>query len=235
MILVSLATSFLELQNSLTNYTLEYVTDTYSDQSKIAYFDNIDTLEKNAKNLRHTPFLTETVDVVYKLRLSYCVTIVDADLNRDGVCKLYTPSLFLDYLVKPWKFKFGIVRIGNLFGDSSKLSFTIASFLNTLPLVVYEPFFVAFVTAILTNNYTIFDNFLLKNRLRTNENIKEWNMFNEYFQTLKEYIPILNVHSKLKKLPSDTRASLYRIKQLVKKYKEFSIESYTDKEDNITK
>lgn len=190
------------------------------------------------KQLYHPPILFESAPVIKHINLNQKVIFLDAkilsnglvlfqQINLENLVKLINSEFIYDSDIKFEKSK--TVQ----FGNNSKLSLLLNRFLVTLPTIVHEPTLVAFTTSLEKFKFKILERYIINNRLVTDENKKEFEALIHYLTEVKGSIKKLVQENKIVTKDKEIKASLSRVRFLIKYFGTKKVDEYLDKENNV--
>jgi len=204
-------------------------------------FTSFEILQHFLNILKRPPVLWENPSLVKHISLNQPVILLDSNINNSGL--IFFKNLDYKKLLLMTKRKFNYcsdIKFEKCstkhLGNGSILSVLFNTFLSSLPDYIYEPTIVAFVTAIETQDYKIFDDYIVDNRLLTDENKKVYTELSEYLTTIKKEIEYLVKGDKIKlrKIKDKTiKVSLARLRFLLKYFGTKKIEEFLDVEGNV--
>ncbi len=212
-------------------------------KNKVYGFTSITGLASNLPYLKKAPILWETISVINQLKLNYPIVTVDSKILTDGIVHFIPLNkvLLKKHLTKKFKNKIDFVvekRKPVQFGNNSKLSLLLNSFVSTLPEYIHESLFVALTSSFKEKDFSIFNSFIKENRVITDFNKKQYKKLADYIKFLEQPINCL-IDKDLKELAKyrknkEVKESLSRVRFFLQYFGNFKLDDYMDDEKNIS-
>lgn len=204
-------------------------------------FNSFDIMSNFLPILKRPPVLWESSCTIRNIELNQKLIFLDAKMFSSGL--IMFKELDANSLIKAANLEF---RFNNTiifeksttkhFGNGSRLSILLNTFLSTIPGYVHEPTLISFITSLESNDYKSFDSYIKSNRLLTNENKKVFTEFSVYLKEIEPEIKytIKNDKVNLRKIKDKSvKDSLSRIRFLLKYFGTKNINNFLDDEDNV--
>ena len=202
-------------------------------------FASATQLINNLKKCARPPLLFEVPTTARHVELNHKVVYLDADPQPNGIIRFRPVSERNLLKLVSYKYKYSkkyapCIEKANVirYGNDSELSHYLNNFLATLPQYMSEPVIIALVSAIESNNYKAFDDFVSNNRLVTDENKEEYTDFVNYMTSIQKHV---EKYIKKGVVPSnkDVKISLARLRLFRMYYDQEKLKGYMDDESNV--
>ena len=239
MIAIILNTDPLTVKKRLENFQI--VLSNSKIKNNILGFTSFKVLSERQKEIKHTPFLFESIVVAENIKLEAPVIFLDAKVCFDGIVKMlplnYKKALYYSKkLYRPTNFIFE-KALTKQFGDYSELSLRINEFLVLQPGTLREPFLVALTLSFQNDDYSILETYLNNNRCVTSFSKDAYYALIDRVEYIKPFVKLAMLKDKsllkIKKEKPDVKDDLGRVRFLILNYGGRDLDKFLDEEKTL--